>query len=107
VGGGGEAKKVSARGGGRTVTRGFSPIPFASSELSDELSDSMISSTASPVVIAKVIKKIVVKMDKKADKRDKKIMGMLKYIEQQVKYVDLLVEEPTAGYTEKYKDIFC
>jgi hypothetical protein len=24
-----------------------------------------------------------------------------------VKYVDLLVEEPTAGYTEKYKDIFC
>jgi hypothetical protein len=46
-------------------------------------------------------------MDRKADKRDKKIMGMLKYIEQLVKYVELLVKEPTTvdGYTEKYKDL--
>ncbi len=38
---------------------------------------------------------------------DKKIIGMLKYIEQRVKYVELLVKEPTTvdGYTEKYKDL--
>jgi hypothetical protein len=64
-----------------------------------------ISSTASPVVLTKEIKKIVVKMAKKADKRDKKIMGRLKYIEQWVKYIELLVKEPTNSYLEKYKDL--
>jgi hypothetical protein len=96
-------KLVLARGRGGAVTRGFSPIPYSSSESSEECSDSTISSTASPVVLAKEIKKIVVKMDRKADKRDKKVMGMLKYIEQWVKYVELLVKGPTAvdGYAEK------
>jgi uncharacterized protein YlbG (UPF0298 family) len=61
-----------------------------------------ISSTASPVVLAKKFKKIVVKMDRKADKRDKKIMGMLKYIKQELKYVQILVKEHAVdGYTEK------
>jgi hypothetical protein len=46
------------------------------------------------------------KMDRKADKRDKKIMGMLKHIKQELKYVQVLVKEHAVdGYAEKYKDL--
>ncbi len=91
-------KKVSARGGGGAVTRGFSPSPSSSSESSEECSDSTISSTATPVVLAKKIKKMVMKMDRKAD--------MLQQIKQELKYLEVLVKEHTGGsYAEKYKDL--
>jgi hypothetical protein len=111
-----KAKKVSGRGGGRAVTRGFSPIPSPSSESfegSEECSDSTISSTASPVALAKKIKNMVQKMNKKTDKLDQKIdksfqkvFGMFGQIKEGFKYLEVLVKDrAVGGYEEKYKDL--
>ncbi len=49
---------------------------------------------------------MVMKMDRKADKRDKKIIGMLKHMKQELKYVQVLVKDHAVdGYAEKYKDL--
>ena len=91
---------------------GFSPSPSSRSDSAEECSDSTISSTASPVALAKKIKKMLKKMDRKVDKRDKKIIGMLGQIKEELKLIEVLVQERAAsgehaggGYTEKYKDL--
>ena len=91
---------------------GFSPSPSSRSDSAEECSDSTISSTASPVAVAKKIKKMLKKMDRKADKSHQKIIGMLGQIKEELKYLEVLVQDRAAsgehaggGYTEKYKDL--
>ena len=91
---------------------GFSPSPSSRSDSAEECSDSTISSTASPVALAKKVKKMIRKMNRKAGKSHQKIIGMLGQIKEELKLIEVLVQERAAsgehaggGYTEKYKDL--
>ncbi len=76
---------------------GFSPSLSLRSDSAEECSDSTISSTASPVALAKKVKKMIRKMNRKAGKSHQKIIGMLGQIKEELKYLEVLVQERAAS----------